>query len=124
MTKRRFPWKLFSRIVAIQTVLVLVALAASGLTARYFFKRQFIAQVENQLLISLASLAPELPPVPPASWCGAHSGDRSFRLTVIKRDGTVVCDSHHDPKTMENHLDRPEVQAALNAGLGQGVRFS
>jgi two-component system phosphate regulon sensor histidine kinase PhoR len=122
--QKRFPWKLFSRVVAVQAILVLAALAASGLAARYFFKQHFLAQVENQLMISLGSLAPDLPASPGQGWCGAHSPDPAFRLTVIALDGTVVCDSHHDTETMENHLNRPEVQEALRSGVGQGVRFS
>lgn len=38
----------------------------------------------------------------------------NIRLTVIAEDGTVLWDSKADPATMENHLSREEVQAALN----------
>jgi two-component system phosphate regulon sensor histidine kinase PhoR len=46
------------------------------------------------------------------------------RVTVIAIDGTVLGDSEHDPETMENHLARPEVQAALSGGTGTAVRRS
>src|SRR6185369_9246398 len=39
-------------------------------------------------------------------------------------DGTVLCDSHHDPKSMENHAGRPEVIDAKKSGFGESVRFS
>lgn len=121
---KRFPWRLFSRVVAMQTVLVLIALAGSGLAARYFFKRQFLSQVEKQLHQSLGSLSRDLNAGIAPEWCSRHSYDAHFRLTLISTDGEIVCDSHHDSKTMENHLQRPEVQAALSGGFGHGIRFS
>lgn len=47
-----------------------------------------------------------------------------FRITLIDRDGTVTFDSIVDEQTMENHMNRPEVEAAFRDGFGQGVRMS
>src|SRR5207253_5668778 len=41
-----------------------------------------------------------------------------LRLTVIRGDGTVAGDSAHEPTSMENHLQRPEVRDALASGIG------
>lgn len=49
--------------------------------------------------------------------------DRS-RVTLIEADGTVEFDSNYDPAQMENHLSRPEVQAALQSGEGASTRTS
>src|SRR3972149_11280313 len=46
------------------------------------------------------------------------------RITLIRSDGVVAADSLADPKTMSNHLDRPEVKAALKGSEGAEVRFS
>ncbi len=46
------------------------------------------------------------------------------RITFIRSDGVVVADSVADPKTMQNHLDRPEVKAALSGPEGAEIRFS
>lgn len=46
------------------------------------------------------------------------------RVTVIEEDGSVSFDSVADAQTLENHLDRPEVRAALEKGEGQGIRRS
>ncbi len=48
----------------------------------------------------------------------------NLRITVILPDGTVLADSHENAAEMENHIDRPEIQAALNSGRGQNVRYS
>ncbi len=49
------------------------------------------------------------------------------RVTVIARNGTVLGDSGVDPglvASLENHRDRPEVQAALEHGRGSSMRHS
>ncbi|MBI3554916.1 MAG: PAS domain-containing protein [Deltaproteobacteria bacterium] len=128
MIRAHFPWRLFSRIVLIQAVLVLVALTASAVAARYFFKRQFIAQVESQLHVTLDVLARDIPKTSDAAWCDAHSSvgpsENSLRLTIIDDSGKVLCDSRHEAKTMGNHNERPEVVEARSSGFGQSLRLS
>ncbi|MDQ2839583.1 MAG: ATP-binding protein [Acidobacteriota bacterium] len=46
------------------------------------------------------------------------------RLTIIRRDGTVLADSDANPERMENHGSRPEVKAALTGRDGWSVRLS
>jgi len=47
------------------------------------------------------------------------------RITVVAPDGTVVADSRPlDIGSMQNHLDRPEIQAALNNAPAASVRYS
>lgn len=46
------------------------------------------------------------------------------RITWVDRDGSVRYDSEKDEQTLENHLQRPEIQAALKDGSGSGVRRS
>lgn len=50
--------------------------------------------------------------------------DKSCRVTLIAPDGTVLFDNFADPATMENHLNRPEVQQALTTGVGEAARMS
>lgn len=40
------------------------------------------------------------------------------RVTIINTDGTVLMDTEKDPATMPNHLQRHEVQQALQEGYG------
>ncbi len=46
------------------------------------------------------------------------------RVTIIGADGTVLFESETDAEMMENHLERPEVQAALLYGFGEDTRES
>ena len=46
------------------------------------------------------------------------------RVTLIRRDGTVIADSDADPARMENHATRPEFILALKGGVGVHRRVS
>ena len=47
-----------------------------------------------------------------------------YRITLIGADGNVLFDSKSDSSSMENHLEREEVQEALETGYGESERFS
>jgi len=49
------------------------------------------------------------------------------RMTVIAPDGRVMAESDKPPdqlRSIENHLNRPEVQAAIQRGIGSATRHS
>ncbi|WP_078555461.1 two-component system histidine kinase PnpS [Bacillus alkalicellulosilyticus] len=46
------------------------------------------------------------------------------RITIIAPDGTVVGESAKSPLIMDNHLERPEIQTALNGEGGYEIRYS
>ena len=47
-----------------------------------------------------------------------------FRITLIETDGTVLFESDADASYMTNHLDRPEIQSAIENGTGSDTRYS
>ena len=47
-----------------------------------------------------------------------------LRVTFLLPQGIVLADSEASPDDMENHLSRPEVQAALAGRTGTSVRYS
>lgn len=49
---------------------------------------------------------------------------KTTRITIIKSDGTVLNDSHSQADLMENHISRPEIQAALNDNCEVYIRES
>jgi len=109
--------------VLVQALLVLVALAGSGLAARYFFKAQFIHQVSSQLKDSLLNLSHKLPDPIGSDWCTNSAIGAEFRLTVLGADGKVVCDSRglEIDATLPS---RPEIVSARAHGFGEAVRHS
>jgi two-component system phosphate regulon sensor histidine kinase PhoR len=48
----------------------------------------------------------------------------NVRATIIGPDGTVLGESDEDRSQMDNHLNRPEVQQALQSGEGSSIRYS
>ncbi|MHB2019386.1 MAG: HAMP domain-containing sensor histidine kinase [Candidatus Xenobia bacterium] len=53
-----------------------------------------------------------------------EASDLPVRVTIIDPGGRVLEDTHRDPNAMENHLSRPEVQAALRGAEGHDERTS
>ena len=53
-----------------------------------------------------------------------HALGSNLRLTLIGPDGDVRFDNSVDPDGLDNHLQRPEVQDAIESGDGQAVRRS
>lgn len=52
------------------------------------------------------------------------AGEIGARITVLAKDGKVLSDSDHDPRTLPNHLNRPEIREALRMGTGHSIRYS
>ncbi|MDR1250702.1 MAG: PAS domain-containing protein, partial [Treponema sp.] len=49
---------------------------------------------------------------------------RDLRITLIASDGRVLYDSAVNAAELPNHLERPEVQEALDTGTGESIRIS
>ncbi|MDC7221724.1 MAG: ATP-binding protein [Spirochaetales bacterium] len=47
-----------------------------------------------------------------------------LRITIIKKDGTVIADSEADWRYMDNHSNRPEIMNAVVYGEGSSKRIS
>jgi len=50
--------------------------------------------------------------------------DPTLRVTIIDKQGAVLCDSEADAASMENHAQRPEISQALSGQRGSSTRFS
>jgi two-component system phosphate regulon sensor histidine kinase PhoR len=127
---------LFSSIrwrIAVPYVSLLLALAAATVIyASTLVRRATLDDLQGQLvgeakLIGNA-VAPRLGAPEPAENLDpvAYRLARLIgaRVTVIALDGTVVGESHRSRIGMDNHLYRPEVQAALRDGEGRSIRRS
>jgi two-component system, OmpR family, phosphate regulon sensor histidine kinase PhoR len=113
-------------------LLVIVALSAASLLA---FADTFRDHYRRMLSDNLGSLALSLAPEAGESAARSdfsrlesyvtHSGAQlKTRITVVDAKGVVLADSVENPRTMENHRNRPEVAEALNGSTGKSARFS
>ncbi|HBV23721.1 MAG TPA: PAS domain-containing sensor histidine kinase [Jeotgalicoccus sp.] len=59
-------------------------------------------------------------------WTSHFNEEITLRYTIIGRDGTVIADSESDIETMDNHINRPEIDAVLvkNQEVGESIRLS
>jgi two-component system phosphate regulon sensor histidine kinase PhoR len=122
------------RIAIPYILLILAIMLALGLILANFLRQNTLSQLEHELSSNAYLLAEALEaPLsqPPAA--AAHQYDElargwaaalQARITIIDPLGNVVGDSHAEQVELENHLNRPEVTAALNDGMGSSTRFS
>jgi two-component system, OmpR family, phosphate regulon sensor histidine kinase PhoR len=121
--RARLFWKLGLTYLA----LLLGVLLAFDFYSSRVIRRDYIRSADDKLA-SLSNIAQAHPPaVDDAAGLRAWTewmASSGARVTVIDNAGRVLADSAHDPETMENHSDRPEIQQALTSGTGQSVRHS
>lgn len=122
--QKHFPWRLLSRLVTVQTFLVLAALLAAGFSARYLFGKAYREQVEEQLFDTLRTLSQNVPEKIDTAWCKKMVAETGLRFTAVAFDGKVLCDSHHEAATMDNHRLRPEILEAEKNIKGVSLRSS
>lgn len=121
--RARLFWKLGLTYVAL---LLVVLLAVDFYSARVL-RRDYIRSASDKLsaLLKIAKARP--PRLDDAeqlhSW-STWMAESGARVTVIDTSGRVLEDSAHDPESMENHSNRPEIQQAFATGEGGSVRHS
>lgn len=113
-------------------VLLIFSLTGIGLSTTHYFE-QFVMQNWEKELTAEVSLASEtLSAEAMSSWTTGDLTEQALhlaevtgnRITIIKSDGSVVGESDHAVAGMENHLLRPEIQAALQGHIEVTVRLS
>ncbi len=119
MTKRIFR----SICVVTLAVLPVVAILMIGALYNYFTGLQ---QAQMRAQVRLAAQAIELEG--DAYFDGLADDDTTppvdYRVTWIAPDGSVLSDTALDATALDNHLDREEIQEALEMGFGESVRYS
>ncbi|HQN18856.1 MAG TPA: hypothetical protein PKV86_06950 [Syntrophobacteraceae bacterium] len=117
-------WKFYIISTALFTLLVAVA----GFILQAQLEKKLAAQVEGQVFGLATVLAKALPNEPGSplldTWCRDYREAAAVRITLIKEDGRVLCDSSDDAITGESRLDRPEVYGAVTKGAATAVRYS
>ncbi|HWQ83450.1 MAG TPA: PAS domain-containing protein, partial [Anaerolineales bacterium] len=120
------------RIAIPYILLIVLVMLALGLILGNLIRQNYLTQLESELssnayLLSQALLAPLREPASPADlealaqqWAQALDS----RITIIDPAGNVLADSHAGQVEIENHLNRPEVSAAIQNGMGSSTRFS
>jgi two-component system phosphate regulon sensor histidine kinase PhoR len=127
MYKRRLAWRLFAAAAAI----ALVALVALAWYGSYLIDQALASGLLDRLEDSARLLAERVEPLLDDRDADELQGIvrragrvNDARITVIRRDGKVLADTHEDVGRMDNHATRPEVVAALAGDLTHEARYS
>jgi two-component system phosphate regulon sensor histidine kinase PhoR len=117
--------------IAVKSVLTVALLVALSLTlVGLYLERRERASIVEQTVARLEALTSLLSVEVPDglrsgdAWAQRAKSRTRTRVTLIAPDGRVLADSDEPSVQLENHLDRPEIVAALHTGTGQATRFS
>ena len=130
MVKKRFNLALQ---IALPFVLLLVIfLGALSLYLSSFIRDSYVNILKNNLLSETSLVADRMAVLIPTSTGTAaiedlvktYSTQLGIRVTIIDPTGKVLGESSTDPQDMGNHLDRPEIQRALQKNISTEMRFS
>jgi two-component system phosphate regulon sensor histidine kinase PhoR len=122
-----FRSPIFRKLLASAFLLIAVTLVILDFYVTRYTARQQVQGVEQQLEAEARILQTEVADLPPSQlkdWARKASQCSGARITIVDPKGTALADSHHDPETMENHANRPEIMAAHRNGVGSAIRHS
>jgi two-component system phosphate regulon sensor histidine kinase PhoR len=125
---RRIPvrWLLFPTYLAI----VLLTLLLAGVITQHVLSDAIFARTtedltaRSQLVRGALAIHPRLELAPVDSLVKALGERSNTRITVVDRSGTVLGETTMDPRTMDDHGQRPEVAGALAGRVSTSIRFS
>jgi two-component system phosphate regulon sensor histidine kinase PhoR len=122
-----FSSPIFRKLLSSAFLLIALTLAVLDFyLTRYTSKRE-VQEVEQRLAAVATVLAAEpsnLPLERMQEWAKSASARARCRVTVVDPKGVVLADSDQDPRSMENHANRPEIQAAYMNRVGSAIRRS
>jgi two-component system, OmpR family, phosphate regulon sensor histidine kinase PhoR len=117
---------LASRFLVYYAIAYVVLIGAMGwfilLSAESSFTTTLVDRLQTDVFLARAGMPEDTGEF--QAWVDQMSELSGYRFTVIDPEGVVLADSHQDPAVMENHSDRPEVQAAQAGGVGRATRLS
>ncbi len=124
---------LVTRIALPFAILLLFTMGGLGLYLTSYLQDTYLSLLEENLLSDtrlladrLAVLMQEQPDDSAAlvERIEQYSRTLGVRITVIDSQGTVLAESYSVAAEMENHLDRPEIQRALQNQVSTEIRYS
>jgi two-component system, OmpR family, phosphate regulon sensor histidine kinase PhoR len=116
--------KFFLSYLAVVTLLFTSFYLYSSTVVRHFY----VSSLGERLELEARLLGKTLPSLSDNHesdlLCRNLANELVTRITIVRADGRVLCDSVEASATMENHRWRPEVVDALKTGSGSSFRYS
>ncbi len=116
-------WKWFTAVAAVLVVLLLAINVCLDLSLPAFLSAKIHSDLERDARF-VAALVQRTSVTELNTAVRVWAKDTGLRITVIQRDGTVIAESEKPLDQLDNHLNRPEVQSALQNGVGSVTRPS
>jgi two-component system phosphate regulon sensor histidine kinase PhoR len=127
MVRKRLLWQIYSAFLLV-TLISLVAATCyiSGAWQELYLKQLALSLETQAKLVELQILnrlvEGNLGEIEKLT--RAYGQETDSRFTIILPNGKVIGDSVEEPAQMDNHGDRPEIQAAINGRVGMSTRQS
>ena len=126
---RKWSYSLGGRVFLLFTLLIVFSCVGIYTLVSRELTTFYIQREKESLLQKCHLLAPFFTNLlnnhqDPQPWVKRMGSASGVRITLIAPGGRVLADSQHNPKTMENHWHRPEVQEALRKNVGVSKRYS
>ena len=122
-----FQSPLFRKLLISAFVLIAGTLLVLDSFLEHYVAGREAQNVQHRLTVGARILEGEVPGVDPSgleNWAKEASARSQSRVTIVDPQGAVLADSEHDPETMENHADRPEILQAHRGQTGVSIRHS
>ncbi len=127
MKRRRLFWVVFPYYLAIiaASLLIVAAYAAHEMRSLYFDEMTRSLEQRARLVTSQLTFRQTTDPsLSIDSLCDQLGQMIQTRITIVDTAGRVLGDSYEDPRTMENHRNRPEIAQALSGRVDAESRYS
>ncbi len=123
---------LITRFALPYIILTLVVMGGLSIGVTYTLRDTYTENLKIRLMGETRSLADDInrqltkdsSPAAMEELATMNAKLLNSRVTVILSDGTVIGESQTNPAEMENHLQRPEVQSALQGKEASATRIS
>lgn len=119
------------KIVIVYLLLLIIAFLFAGFFLQNALKSYFSSWFDKRLIGELNLLTRITQPLVKEgrsnkldSLVEEYGKRLDLRITIVDNEGLVLADSREEPAKMDNHLQRPEIQKALQTGLGKETRYS
>jgi two-component system phosphate regulon sensor histidine kinase PhoR len=122
--KSRLFFKIMASYILLLFGMMLAVLTTVTIRIHENYLQAEHSRLQSMALILTGSLPPPSSQTTLQSWSEDYGKRTGCRITLIDSQGIVLADNQGSPELMDNHSNRPEVQAALQFGNGYSIRFS
>jgi two-component system phosphate regulon sensor histidine kinase PhoR len=127
LKRKRLLWQLYPSYLLITIICLVVVTWYASRSLRHFYIDQSAIDLEARAHLLEQQFREVIDPLDTKAvdlLCKKIGKSASTRITIILPTGKVVGDSDEDPRSMDNHANRPEVRLALNGQVGTSIRYS